>query len=434
MANPAMSYFVENGLRVNLGLPKWLANCLVEQGPFHRLISWLSPLALPIEVPFFWFWTHLPPHLRYMILMVPWYFWVRFHKLVPGILVRRGMVDELSIEAHALGNILYWVRLIPITKRRMRFSLNQLDSSCPPSLTLKREEIHLPARGVRGVYLHTGGENGGQNGVIYWIFGGAFVGGSIKGSMGFAEQYGRRTGCDVFMIDMRLYPESGIQDAVIDACRGYEWLLTRTPAEKVLVYGLSSGGGIGLRLLQLAASTEERATFFHSPTDKTPQPAGAILCGAWIRYTTPTFSMREFTVVDWVGFSVLNDVWLLITSHTVRERVRERFVWHIFFATFDSDRPISGRYPESFWVHLPEARWYVWRCWTSKQSFSFLQWDERSMPFVHFSLKAWSLCWWEQGPRPEGRRFSICMFCFVYHISTHYTVYIYTHNHNLGSA
>lgn len=297
MADTAMSYFVEHGLHVNLGLPKWLGNCLVEQGPFQRLISWLSPLALPMEVPFFWFWTHLPPHLRYFILMVPWHFWVLFHKVLPGVLVRRGMVDELSIEAHALGNILYWVRLIPVTKRRMRFSLNQLDSSCPPSLTLKREAIDLPARGVRGVYLHTGGENAG---VIYWIFGGAFVGGSIKGSMGFAEQYGRRTGCDVFMIDMRLYPENGIQDAIIDACRGYEWLLTRTPAKKVLVYGLSSGGGIGLKLLQLAASTEDRATFFHAPSQKTPQPAGAILCGAWIRYTTPTYSMKEFTVVDWV--------------------------------------------------------------------------------------------------------------------------------------
>lgn len=305
MADTAMSYFVEHGLRVNLGLPKWLGNCLVEQGPFQRLISWLSPLALPMEVPFFWFWTHLPPHLRYFILMVPWHFWVLFHKVLPGVLVRRGMVDELSIEAHALGNILYWVRLIPITKRRMRFSLNQLDSSCPPSLTLKREAIDLPARGVRGVYLHTGGENAG---VIYWIFGGAFVGGSIKGSMGFAEQYGRRTGCDVFMIDMRLYPENGIQDAIIDACRGYEWLLTRTPAKKVLVYGLSSGGGIGLKLLQLAASTEDRATFFHAPSQKTPQPAGAILCGAWIRYTTPTFSMKEFTVVDWAALSVFKCV------------------------------------------------------------------------------------------------------------------------------
>jgi len=69
MADTAMSYFVEHGLRVNLGLPNWLGNCLVEQGPFQRLISWLSPLALPMEVPFFWFWTHLPPHLRYFILI-----------------------------------------------------------------------------------------------------------------------------------------------------------------------------------------------------------------------------------------------------------------------------------------------------------------------------------------------------------------------------
>ena len=183
--------------------------------------------------------------------------------------------------------------------------LGSPDSSHKEADAFQLEAIDLPARGVRGVYLHTGGENAG---VIYWIFGGAFVGGSIKGSMGFAEQYGRRTGCDVFMIDMRLYPENGIQDAIIDACRGYEWLLTRTPAKKVLVYGLSSGGGIGLKLLQLAASTEDRATFFHAPSQKTPQPAGAILCGAWIRYTTPTYSMKEFTVVDWAALSVFKCV------------------------------------------------------------------------------------------------------------------------------
>lgn len=229
--------------------------------------------------------------------MAPWYFWVVLHKMLPGVLVRRGMVDDLSIEAHALGNILYWVRIIPITARRMRFSLNQLDSSCPPSLSLKLEHIHIPERGVRGTYLHIGG-NGK---VIYWIFGGAFVGGSIKGSMGFAEQYGRRTGCDVFMIDMRLYPEHRIEDAVVDACRGYEWLLTRTSSKDIVVYGLSSGGGVALRLLQLAAAKEsEQARFFQNPSERKGQPAGAILCGAWIRYTTPTRSMKEYTVVDWV--------------------------------------------------------------------------------------------------------------------------------------
>ena len=295
-----MCSLASEGFRLNLGLPNWLSYCLVQDGSlYRRLVSWVSPFFLPIEIPFFWSWTHLPPKLRYIILMVPWYFWLKLHKILPGPLVKRGMVDTLSMEAHALGNILYWVRIIPITKRRMRFSLGQLDSSCPPSLTLKREAIQVPERKVRGTYLHTG-ENGN---VIFWIFGGAFVGGSIKGSMGFAEQYGRRTKSDVFMIDMRLYPEHLIEDAVIDACRGYEWLLTKTPPEKIVVYGLSSGGGVALRMLQMLGAPEDpdRARFFHNPSGQLPQPAGAILCGAWIRYTTPTKSMREYTVVDWVG-------------------------------------------------------------------------------------------------------------------------------------
>ena len=303
-----------NGFRLNLGLPPRFANLLVEDGPLQRLISWCSPLALPIEVPFFCFWTSLPAHLRYAILMVPWHFWLILHKALPQSFVCRGMSDALSVEAHALGNILYWVRLIPVNKRRMRFSLNQLDSSCPPSMRLRLESVRLPE--VRGTYLHTGRSDK----VIYWIFGGAFVGGSIKGSMGFAEQYGRQSGCDVFMIDMRLYPENLIEDAVFDACRGYEWLLTKTSAENVIIYGLSSGGGIALRLLQLAAENQRnRSRFFQSSA--TPQPAGAVLCGAWIRYTTPTRSMKEFTVVDWVESSVAVNIHMLDSTSTIQKEI-----------------------------------------------------------------------------------------------------------------
>jgi len=283
---------------VNLGLPRWLMEPIVEQGAIQKCISWLSPLALPVEVPFFWFWTNLPAEIRYMVIMIAWKIWLAVHKAVP--VLARGASDELSMEGHALNNVLFWFRLIPLTTRRMRFSLNQLDSSRPVSRDLRVEAINLPERGVHGSYLHTGEGGEGGASVIFWIFGGAFVGGSIRGSMGFAEQYGRQARCDVFMIDMRLYPEHPIEDAYVDACRGYEWLLTRTAPEKVVVYGLSSGGGVALRLLQMAASNDGNNGTAFSTSASIPQPAGAVLCGAWIRYTTPTRSMKEFPVVDLV--------------------------------------------------------------------------------------------------------------------------------------
>ena len=293
-------------LRLNLGLPDWLAKPLVEPGPLRRAIEVISPLFLPLEVPAFWFWLKLPARVRYLLLMTLWRMWLTLHKALPAWLVRRGMVDDLSIEAHALGNVLYWARLLPVNVRRMRFSLAQLDSSCPASPQFSREMISLPHQGISGTYIHVpyAGKTDTPK-VMYWIFGGAFVGGTIQSSMGIAEQYALRIGCDIFMLEMRLYPEFGIEDAFVDACRGYEWLLTRASPENIIVYGLSSGGGIALRLLQLAAAGGDKRSekrYFQSSQPKS-QPAACVLCGAWVRYTTPAKSMKEFPVIDWVRAS-----------------------------------------------------------------------------------------------------------------------------------
>ena len=302
-------------LRLNLGLPEWLTKPLVEQGPLRRVIQAISPLFLPLELPAMWFWLKLPPRIRYVLMMTLWKIWLILHKALPAWLVQRGMADELSIEAHALGNVLYWVRLIPVDVRRMRFSLAQLDSSCPPSPSFSREVICLPHQGVSGTYIHVpyGGKTDKPK-VMYWIFGGAFVGGTVQSSMGIAEQLALRIGCDIFMLDMRLYPEFGIEDSFVDACRGYEWLLTKAAPEDIVVYGLSSGGGIALRLLQLtAAGGDPRSDkrFFQDSEPKA-QPAGCVLCGAWVRYTTPSKSMKEFPAIDWVA--ALGLAWLDLTS------------------------------------------------------------------------------------------------------------------------
>ena len=297
---------VTKPLRLNLGLPEWLTKPLVEQGPLRQVIQTLSPLFLPVEVPAMWFWLKLPARARYMILMPLWHIWLVLHKILPAWLVQRGMADELSIEAHALGNVLYWVRIVPVNLRRMRFSLAQLDSSCPPSTSFVREVVSLPHQGVSGTYIHVPyGEKKENPKVMYWIFGGAFVGGTVQSSMGIAEQYALRVGCDIFMLDMRLYPEFGIEDSFVDACRGYEWLLTRASPENILVYGLSSGGGIALRFLQLTAAGGDQKSekrFFQNAAPKR-QPAGCVLCGAWVRYTTPAKSMKEYPVIDWVAAS-----------------------------------------------------------------------------------------------------------------------------------
>ena len=328
-------------LRVNLGLPDWLAKPLVEPGPLRRVLEAISPLFLPVEVPAFWIWLKLPSRIRWLLLMTLWRIWLVLHRLLPAWLVRRGMADELSIEAHALGNVLYWARIIPVNVRRMRFSLAQLDSSCPATPHFQREVICLPEHGISGTYIHVPyADKNGNPKVMYWIFGGAFVGGTVQSSMGIAEQYALRAGCDIFMLDMRLYPEFFIEDAFVDACRGYEWLLTRASAENILVYGLSSGGGIALRLLQLIAAgggdkrSEKR--FFRSSEPK-PQPAGCVLCGAWIRYTTPAPSMKVFPAIDWA-------VALAFAKGSERHEALQKLDLYFMVVLFCSVRAVFSRF------------------------------------------------------------------------------------------
>jgi acetyl esterase/lipase len=141
--------------------------------------------------------------------------------------------------------------------------------------------------------------------VLFWVFGGAYVGGDPEGNAGLAERFARQLGCDVFLPDMRLYPEAKIKDAYTDVCRAYEWLMSRKKPEQVVVLGISSGGGVALRVLQLAnASAEERRGFFVNGDAAPPQPAGAALLGPFVDYTfedgSGTNSVLDNQHIDWL--------------------------------------------------------------------------------------------------------------------------------------
>lgn len=287
--------------KANLGLPQKLCEMLLRQRVLERPMTVVGKL-LPLFFPLL---RSLPVRLRHAVIMFAWKVWVLLHKVLPGDLVRRGLSEKLSIEAHAISNVFWWSRLMPVSLEACRFMLGEIQMNYPPSPKLAVERIEDAELGARGYYLRLqpAGAGGEPAPVLLWFFGGAFVGGNAKGNIGLAERYGRQIGCDVFVTEMRLVPEHTLMEPFQDACRAYEWLLTRVPAEKIQFLGISSGGGCATRVLQLArADLETRRRYFAKPGEAPlPMPAGAMLLGPFVSYVREkTRTMRENPELDLV--------------------------------------------------------------------------------------------------------------------------------------
>jgi len=300
---PSSTVAVVKPLRLNLGLSDKVTQQFLEPGSVGRkVLAILSRLSDPALKLLFACWKHLPVWLRAALMTHAWKLYLAVHNALPQHLVNRGLSDSLSTEAHALGNVMWWGRLFPMTIPLMRFALGQsLLLQYPPSKSLRLEHVDLPEIGVRGTYLHVQPASEEAPKVLLWFYGGAFVSGDAPGNIGIAEDYCRKLKCDAFVVDLRRCPESVISDIMQDGCRAYEWLLQRVPAEKIVLYGISSGGGVALRTLQLAcASAEDRRGYFvgESPL---PMPAGAVLVGPFVDYTLDGIeTQRELCKADWV--------------------------------------------------------------------------------------------------------------------------------------
>jgi len=172
-----------------------------------------------------------------------------------------------------------------MTLRRFRSGLHMLSFLDLPSQCLREEAVDLPEQGVHGIYMRCATPSVEDPPVILYFFPGAFFGGDFKDNRGFVGRYCEKLQCDAFLADYRLCPEHTIQDAYEDGCRAYEWLLTRKAREKIIVMGVSSGGGLGLRVLQMAATMDQTSCFRCHPV---PQPAAAVLVHSLTTAQAPT--------------------------------------------------------------------------------------------------------------------------------------------------
>lgn len=319
------------GSKLNCGMPWWLVGRIVgyDKTLRKKLLALLSALILPLEIPALWLLRKIPAKVMNTLMVAGFRAFVKVWSCLPHNIAHRGINKDLSIEAHAMSLVMWPARIFPMTLRRMRFGMANLDWYIPPDLAgVKQELVELPDRGVRGIWLHTAPKDVEDPPVFFWVFGGAFFAGDIEGNRGYAARYARQLGADAFVVDYRLLPEHTIAEAFRDGTRAYEYVLSRKSPEKIMVAGISAGAGLLINALQCARSKDPavRKWAFHG-SDPTPQPAGAMLIGPYVDFTIPTTGDAALAKNSATDFIVTQRVLemaapLLMKGEGTQERLR----------------------------------------------------------------------------------------------------------------
>jgi monoterpene epsilon-lactone hydrolase len=144
--------------------------------------------------------------------------------------------------------------------------------------------IALPAFAVRGArfertsvagmdadWITPHGTPAGDNPVILYLHGGAYLFGSIDEYRDFATRLACASGARALVVDYRLAPEHPFPAAHDDAVSAYRALLeSGIDARRIVVAGDSAGGGLAASVL---VTLRERGL---------PLPAGGVLVSPWV--------------------------------------------------------------------------------------------------------------------------------------------------------
>ena len=277
----------------------------------------------------------LPLSFKQRITKLGWVIYFPLHKLLLG--RRTGIHPDASYEYHALTTLMHWGRLFPVTIDRMRFMLSQLSVWHPPEAyphclrtygsTVGNRRVLRPTKAVvknisydmsdkcrlatgitdteaegstvvTGFYVQHDAKKPSEK-VLFWLYGGAYLSGDSLGNLPLAEKFGQRCNdMDVFLPNYRLLPENSFFDALHDVVQAYEYLVTvrGVKPENITCLGISSGGGLVVRLLQTL--TERRKELGIDASSDIPKskerielenllanPNGGVLMSPFVDYT-----------------------------------------------------------------------------------------------------------------------------------------------------
>ena len=215
----------------------------------------LSDIFSYVEWLVYIVWLSIPLSLRHRITIAAWVIFLSIHRCVIG--RKSGIHKDASEEYHAFTSVAWWSRLFPMTVERMRFALNQIEVWTPPTgCAFLSEPIDCKETGAKGIFIQIHDKPSER--VIFWLYGGAYLSGDCKGNLGLAEMVARRTNCDVFLVEYRLLPENEYEDCIEDAQNGYKYLIEerKLDPKNVYMFGISSGGGIAVYVMQELAKLQ----------------------------------------------------------------------------------------------------------------------------------------------------------------------------------
>jgi acetyl esterase/lipase len=301
------SDIVNQSLNLHLGLPFEPRNIYI----VRKACKILSDLLALVEVHLFRGWEALPLRFRQSLTSKAWRIYFPIHRWLLS--NKTGIHRDASLEYHALTSILYWGRLFPVTIRRMRMSLSQI-SVChghdvypilPPVSNVTVERVHFQPRQnhessislkeqmdipIQGYWIHN--HKSEANGkVLFYLYGGAYLSGDCEGNIPFAKKISELCNMSVFLPSYRLLPEYSFFDSFQDVIAAYEYLVFEkgVDSKKVTLLGISSGGGLCVRLMQ-RIQLKNRV--------KCMMPNGAVLFSPFVEYTTPKGSFKDYIKHD----------------------------------------------------------------------------------------------------------------------------------------
>jgi monoterpene epsilon-lactone hydrolase len=321
---------VKRSLNLHLGLPFDPRNVKA----IRRICKLISDLLTFVESYLFRLFEAVPLRLRQSFLMKIWSLYLPLHRATLG--NRTGIHKDASFEYHALTTVMYWGRLFPVSIRRIRYSLSMLSVWHGPDVYPKihgygtksltslirerdrnvevikfdkhKNEVTLmnalsqreSDRPVSGYYVHN--ENISLNKskkVLFYLYGGAFLGGDAKGNVLFGSKLSQKCNMDVFIPQYRLLPEYHFFDALDDVVRAYAYLIEVKgfEPENVILFGISSGGGLVLRLLQRIVELQTQKESLQC-NQMLNVPRGAVLMSPFVDFTVPKGSFKEYRSQD----------------------------------------------------------------------------------------------------------------------------------------
>jgi acetyl esterase/lipase len=165
----------------------------------------------------------------------------------------------VSVTRETMRTFMGYSTSLPIDEfRSIELVLDDLCGVVLPPIVSFRGADHEDGAvgGVLGEWIRP--RNGRSGGTILYLHGGGYVGTSPRMYSVFAAWLARRTGCDVFLPDLRLAPEFPFPADLEDAAAVLHGLLASgVPPERLVIAGDSSGGGLATTLVAADIVTEE---------------------------------------------------------------------------------------------------------------------------------------------------------------------------------